>query len=712
MVQRNERILAQKTITVDAKTGLVEIYVQDNSARELELVTVTAPTQASRLQKSPENITVIDTKPFYKTNQTALDVIRQTSGIKVRTSGGYGAQTNFYINGISGKQIKFFLDGVPTSALGETQGINLIPLEQTARFEIYKGVIPIGFGSDALGGAINMVSRNERNDFIDVSSAIGSFKTTKNNLNVRKFLTDHFYVGLSATYNYSKNDYSVMAEVPDVYGIPSVKNVRRFHNAFRFYNAKVQAGWINTKWADQLSLTGQLSHTYDQIQNNVIMRQPYGQAYNQDDLAGGVVQYSKRELIKNVQLNAYASLYSVKGFFADTTLSVYNWEGDVVDRRATGGEISAAGNLLSTKSLVFNTQQSIGWTPRKNLTLSLSNTYQQFYRKGSDPFSLNFYSFDFYANPQTMRKNISGASMASTLLGGKVQSVVSLKHFSSVSAGNLLVNDVSVPVHQSVSKLGYNAAFTYFFGEEFFLKASYEKATRLPDQTEAFGDLMLLKPNPGLIPEQSHNANVNLVVNSQYVDVEASGFYRNIDNIIYLRTSQFSSQYQNLLKARITGAELSVRIKPHRTIKFASNITFQDIRNQSVLENAGINNDRYMGARLPNIPYLFANGGLTVNKENVLNKSGQLQAYWNCNYTHSYYLYWAVDGDQALKNVIPMQLVNQAGLSFSHDKSGLSLSADVNNLFDTVLYDNFKVQLPGRNYSLKLRFYTSKNRSQ
>ena len=314
------------------------MYIQGNSAKELDVVTVTAPTQASRLQKSPENITVIDTKLFYKTNQSALDILRQTSGIKVRTSGGYGAQTDFYINGISGKQIKFFLDGVPISALGETQGINLIPLEQTARFEIYKGVIPIQFGSDALGGAINMVSRNERTDFIDVSSAIGSFSTTKSNLNVRKFLTDHFYVGLSATYNYSKNDYNVMAEVPDVYGTPLVKNVRRFHNAFRFYNAKGQIGWFNTKWADQLSLIGQVSHSYDQIQNNVIMRQPYGQVYNQDDLAGGVVQYSKRDLIKHVQLNAYASLYNVRGFFADTTLNVYNWEGKVVDRRATGGK--------------------------------------------------------------------------------------------------------------------------------------------------------------------------------------------------------------------------------------------------------------------------------------------------------------------------------------------------------------------------------------
>ncbi|MEO6282394.1 MAG: TonB-dependent receptor [Dyadobacter sp.] len=663
------------------------------------------------MQKSPQNITVINTRLYYKTNQSVLDILRRTSGIKIRTNGGFGAKADFYINGISGKQIKFFLDGVPLSALGETQGINLIPLEQTSSIEIYKGVIPVFLGSDALGGAINMVSRNENKNFLDISTAIGSYGTTKSNINARKFLTQHYYLGISGSYNRSANDYRVSVEVPNEFGNPQTRNVRRFHNQFKFYNAKFQTGWINTRWADDLSVTGQLSHTYDQIQNNVIMTQPYGQAYNEDNLSGGVLHYKKRDVFKNVHINGYGSFYRVKGFFADTTLNVYNWEGKIVDRRAMGGEISTSGNLLTSSSNVFNTQQSVSWQAVEHVILSASNTYQQYFRNGNDPFSSSFYGFDFYGNPQKMRKNVSGVSAESKLLKGRLINITSLKFYNASFGGNKLVDDASIPISQSIHKAGYNTAFTYFLKEQLFLKASYEKAVRLPDETEAFGDLMLLKPNPGLVPELSDNFNFNVVLNSEFVDFEATGFHRSIENIIYLRSTQFSAQYQNLLKANITGFEFSTRIRPHKMVKVESNLTFQDIRNQSTVENAGINNERYMGARLPNIPYLFANAAITFTKDNVLNKSSLIQFYWNCNYTNSYFLYWAVDGDKTLKNIIPTQFVNNLGLSLTHHKSGLSFSADASNIFNNMLYDNFKVQLPGRNYSLKLRYYISKNRT-
>lgn len=698
----------KKTIEVNTKNSVTNIKIIEDTSFA-DAIVITALTQEEEIQQMPGNTVSIDTRPFYKTNLSSLDIIKRTSGIKVRTSGGYGAKTDFYINGISGKQIKFFLDGVPLSALGETQGINLIPLEQTERFEIYKGVIPIHLGCDALGGAINIVSRNERRNFLDVSTSIGSFNTTKNNLNLKQFLTKHYYIGLSATYNYSANDYKVFAEVPNQFGNPEIKNVRRFHNRYVFYNTKFETGWINKKWCDYLSVHGQYSHTYDQIQNNVIMRQPYGKADYKEDLFGGLIRYKKKGLIKNVTVSGFASYYKIKGLYADTTLNVYNWEGKVVDKRFSGGEISSSGNLLTTHTNVFNTQQSVTWAPAYFIEFSIANSYQKYNRTGNDPFALAFYGFDFFNNPQQMMKNISGASVQTKLLKGKLVNISSIKYYYSKFSGNKLVDLEYVPMQQSISRTGYNTAFTYFITKRFFLKASYERATRLPDETEAFGDLMLVRPNPGLSPESSDNYNVNVVFNSTYVDIEATGFYRKIDDIIYLQTSPFYAQYKNILKSSSKGFETTVRIKPHKMITLDGNITFQDLRNRSVIENSGMNSERYIGARLPNIPYLFANGGITLNKDSLLNKSSLIQLYWYANYVHSYYLYWAVDGNKDLKNVIPSQFVNNIGVSLAHYKSNVSVSFDVNNLFDNILYDNFKVQLPGRYYSLKLRFYISKS---
>ncbi len=111
---------------------------------------------------------------------------------------------------------------------------------------------------------------------------------------------------------------------------------------------------------------------------------------------------------------------------------------------------------------------------------------------------------------------------------------------------------------------------------------------------------------------------------------------------------------------------------------------------------------------MPNVPYLFANGGFTARRDSVLQKSAHIQLYWNAGFVHDYYLYWAIDGDPSLKNRIPSQFVNHLGASIFHYKSGVSLAFDVNNLFDRRIYDNFKVQLPGRAYSVKLRIYQTK----
>jgi len=161
-------------------------YAQKDSVKikQLEEVQVLSSFQKT-MQELPLNTTIINTKVFYQTNQNSLDILKQNSGINIRTNGGYGSNADFFINGISGKQIKFFVDGNPVDNLGETQGINIVPVQQTERFEIYKGVVPVELGTDALGGAVNIITRKESKDYLDFSTAYSSFNTTKTNLQFR-----------------------------------------------------------------------------------------------------------------------------------------------------------------------------------------------------------------------------------------------------------------------------------------------------------------------------------------------------------------------------------------------------------------------------------------------------------------------------------------------------------------------------------------------
>lgn len=676
---------------------------QDTTALK-KLTTVTLTTSVKRkMEQLPGNVTIIPVAPYYATNQTALDLFRRSSGVRVRQNGGYGSHTDFFINGITGKQVKFFIDGIPVDNMGGTQGIGILPLEQAERFEVYKGVVPITMGSDALGGAVNLVTRKESRNVLDATIAAGSFDTRKINIYAQQYFSKHYYATIAGSWNSAANNYSIDAEVPNATGNIEIKKVKRFHNAFNFKNIKFITGFVNTAWCDAFSIELQAAGTFSELQHNLIMRQPYGQANFSDDLAGGQIRYQKK-LFNKWEIHLFAAYNRTQSVFTDTTLSVYNWEGKVVDRRFTGGEISSSGNLLTTTTDVFTTRQVISYSIGQHSTLVLANTFQQFNRTGNDPVATKFYGFDLFKNPQSFIKNITGISLETKWLQGKLLQISSIKNYYGQAKGNRLKDFSFEPINLSYNKIGYNTAFTYFVNTQWHIKASYEKAVRLPDETELFGDLVLIRANPGLLPEQSDNINLNLAFANNHGNAEATVFYRNVKNSIFLPPAVLFSQYSSLLRMRGLGIELSGRYRFFEKLSAEANITYQDLRNRSSVDFGGINNERYFNARMPNIPYLFANIGLQYTCKSIGKSALQLQAYWYTSFSNEYFLYWAKDGDRDLKNKIPTQIVHTSGLSILHKSGGWSVSGEANNVFNNKVYDNFKVQLPGRNISIKLRY--------
>src|SRR5690606_14882056 len=88
----------------------------------------------------------------------------------------------FSLNGFSGKSVKFFLDGIPMDNFGPALSLNNFPSNMAERIEIYKGVVPISLGADALGGAVNIITRSNSN-YLDASYSVGSFNTHQLGLN-------------------------------------------------------------------------------------------------------------------------------------------------------------------------------------------------------------------------------------------------------------------------------------------------------------------------------------------------------------------------------------------------------------------------------------------------------------------------------------------------------------------------------------------------
>ncbi|WP_315814856.1 TonB-dependent receptor domain-containing protein [Paraflavitalea speifideaquila] len=253
--------------------------------------------------------------------------------------------------------------------------------------------------------------------------------------------------------------------------------------------------------------------------------------------------------------------------------------------------------------------------------------------------------------------------------------------------------------------MGVSEALKYDLNKNWLIKLSYEYATRLPDEMEVFGDFSLVKANPAIQPENSHNINLMTRYTRAAFTAGVNGFFRLTDNIIFLQASPRSSQYRNLLKALSAGIEAEASYQFTPTLSLWANGTFQHIINKSDKENTGNIDDRYYNQRLPNKQFLFANGELQWTRRNLFRRQHVLQCWYGINYVNWFYLYWSNDGRRDTKAVIPTQLVQQAGVSYAFANNKAALSFEVHNLGNAQVYDNFNVQLPGRAWTLKCRVF-------
>lgn len=156
---------------------------------ELDEVVVTG-SGVSQVNKSAFNAVAIDAAKLHNSTQDLAAALGKVPGVKLRESGGVGSDMQFSLDGFTGKHVKVFIDGVPQEGVGSSFGLNNIPINFAERIEVYKGVVPVGFGTDALGGVVNIVTNKKRRTFVDASYSYGSFNTHKSYVNAGHTLSN------------------------------------------------------------------------------------------------------------------------------------------------------------------------------------------------------------------------------------------------------------------------------------------------------------------------------------------------------------------------------------------------------------------------------------------------------------------------------------------------------------------------------------------
>ena len=151
----------------------------DLKANDLKEIVVTA----NRITQSLDN-TVADTTVITRAQIEALqarsldDLLRGVDGLNIGNSGGAGKLTSFFVRGTEPEHLLVLVDGVRIgSVTAGTAALQNIPVESIERVEFVRGPRSSLYGSEAVGGVLQIFTRSGGSAKSDASLGGGSFNT-------------------------------------------------------------------------------------------------------------------------------------------------------------------------------------------------------------------------------------------------------------------------------------------------------------------------------------------------------------------------------------------------------------------------------------------------------------------------------------------------------------------------------------------------------
>ena len=684
-------------------------------ATELDEVVVVS-NGVTRLKRSAFNAVALDTKALQNPTQNLSEALAQAPGMKIRESGGVGSDMQLMMDGFTGKHIKIFIDGVPQEGVGSSFGLNNIPVNYAERIEVYKGVVPVGFGTDAIGGVINIITKKNRNKwFLDASYSYGSFNTHKSYVNFGQTFRSGLTYEINVFHNYSDNNYYVDTPVKDfttgAINKKKIEHVKRFHDTYHNEAVIGKIGFVDKKWADRLMFGFTYSHMYKDIQTGVRQEVVFGGKYRKGYSIMPSLDYRKRDFfVRGLDVVLTANYNKNMTNNVDTSSYEYNWRGEMRPLRMPGEQ-----SYQNTRSDNNNWNGTLTANYRigKAHTFTFNHVINAFRRSNQ---SLLNEDSEANAIPKETRKNISGLSYRLMPTEHWNLSVFG-KYYNQFIAGPVATSsaqDDYIRTTNSVSAMGYGAAGTYFILKSLQAKLSYEKAYRLPTNEEMFGDEDLETGDISLRPENSDNVNLNLSYNETFgkhsVYVEGGLIYRNTKdyiqrNISDLSGGKYGATYVNHGRVETKGYNISVRYGFANWVSVGGNFTQMNVRDNVKTVTSGTNQESLTyGARMPNLPYQFANSDVTFYWRNLWKKGNTLSVTYDNLYMHSFPLYSEAVGSES-EFVVPTQFSHNLTLSYGIQNGRYNISFECRNLTNEKLYDNFSLQKAGRAFYGKVRVY-------
>lgn len=153
--------LVSDALSVEAGPSAAALEIALHISAVNETLVVTASQIDQPLSRTPDSVTVINGREIDAKQQfTLAAALRSVPGLTLQQNGGPGTVTSLFTRGGESDFTLVLVDGIRANAFGGGLDLSQVPLEDVERIEIVRGPQSALYGSDAIGGVVQIITRS------------------------------------------------------------------------------------------------------------------------------------------------------------------------------------------------------------------------------------------------------------------------------------------------------------------------------------------------------------------------------------------------------------------------------------------------------------------------------------------------------------------------------------------------------------------------